>query len=92
VMSEAGDRSAFPVSVFRHREYINSLSQKRASQIEKVKRELEGCFNYPTKTPVRIAQLKQATARQAVLASGTLIKIAGAGGSGKKTRSFRRVR
>ena len=91
VMPQAGDRSAFPISIHRHREYVNSLSKKIADKIEKTKKELEACFNYPTKTSVRITQLKQATARQAVLASGTLIKIAGAGGSGQKTRSFRRV-
>jgi hypothetical protein len=92
VMPQSGDRSAFPISVYRHREYVNSLSKKIADKIEKTKKELEACFIFESKTPDRIMQLKQATARQTVLANGTLIKIAGAGGSSKKTRSFRRVR
>jgi hypothetical protein len=92
VMPQAGDRSAFPITVYRHREYVNSLSKKIADKIEKTKKELEACFNAPDKTLVRIAQLKQVIARQTVLSSGTLIKIAGTGASGQKTRSFRRVR
>src|ERR1700679_2286671 len=32
-----------PVSIFRHREYVNSLSKKLANQVAQSKSELEAC-------------------------------------------------
>jgi hypothetical protein len=91
VMPQAGDRSAFPITVYRHREYVNSLSKKSMANIERTKQELQACFSSEVKTPlhIRLTQLKQETARQAVL-STRLVKRAGA--SVKPERSFRRVR
>lgn len=96
VMPNAGDRSAFPISVYRHREYINSLSQKRAVQIEKTKQELAGCFPSELKkltSNERVSQYKQIFSRQAVLSQGELlIKVASADVSVQSKRSFRRSR
>lgn len=95
VMPGVGDRSSFPITLYRHREYIKSLSKKQASKIEKTKQELEECFKsmFPSSPRVRIAQFKQEITKQAILSNGELIiKVAGANVSVKPKRSFKRVR
>lgn len=92
VMPNPGDRAAFPISVYRHREYIASLSMERAAQIEQVKQELVGCFTqeFRESMPVRISKLKQITATQAVQPTRGLMKFASA--IRKQKSSFTRVR
>jgi NADPH-dependent 7-cyano-7-deazaguanine reductase QueF-like protein len=94
VMPQAGDKSAFPITVYRHREYINSLSKKIADKIEKTRQELAACFSSEVKAPIhmRMAQLKRATTTQTILSQGELIiKVASANVSVKPKRSFKRV-
>jgi hypothetical protein len=93
VMPQPGNSSAFPVSIFRHREYINSLSQKRADNIEKIRREISSFFA-PVEKPsmnIRQSHFKQEISRQAVVANnGNLIKYASKDIKGKS--SFKRVK
>lgn len=91
VMSEPGNKSAFPVTVFRHREYVNSLSQEMKDSIEATKKLLEGCFTADPPRTARMQQFKQVTARQTVLQTGGMIKNASAGASQLVKRSFKRV-
>lgn len=92
VMANSGDRASFPISIYRHREYIVSLSAERSAEIEKVKQELSACFSqdFREPMPVRIAMLKQITATQAVQPAKGLMKFASAFRPSKS--SFKRVR
>src|SRR5580692_6741552 len=63
VMSEPGNKSAFPVTVFRHREYINSLSQEMKDSIEQHKQALEECFDHPSIPSLRMQKYKQCIAQ-----------------------------
>lgn len=92
VMSNPGDRAAFPISIYRHREYIASLSAERFAQIEQIKQQLAGCFSQEFKTtlPLRIAELKRITATAVVQPAKGLMKFASALFPSKS--SFKRVR
>jgi len=92
VMNHPGDRAAFPISVYRHREYINSLSQERVDQIKQMKNELSGCFptRFEDSSPIeRRSQYKQIFSRAAIAAPNEMIKMAGA--RVRVKRSFRRT-
>jgi len=94
VMSEPGNKAAFPVTVMRHREYLNSLSQEMKESIEQNRQILEECFDHPSVPSLRMQKFKQADALHTVLQTGGLVKNASAGGnrSSDVKRSFRRVR
>jgi hypothetical protein len=93
VMPNSGDRSAFPVSVYRHREYIASLSEKRAVEIEQTKLQLAGCFGEEFKPKlVRKHFLKQEMSKSAILSdNSSMVKIASTSIWSKLKRSFSRV-
>lgn len=91
VMSEPGNKAAFPVTVFRHREYINSLSQELKDRIAKNKEVLEECFNHPSIPALRMPIYKQCNALNTILQPGEMIKNASVGASVSIKRSFRRI-
>jgi hypothetical protein len=67
-----------PVSVFKHREYVNSLSKKLANKIERARGELDIYFesSYDIKE-MRISNYKQANSRNVILSgAGDIIKRA----------------
>ncbi|HEY5267804.1 MAG TPA: hypothetical protein VII94_01565 [Candidatus Saccharimonadales bacterium] len=83
-----------PVSIFRHREYVESLSAKMADKIEQTKKELEGCFessctlNYQ----MRLSEIKRNHHKSIVLKSAALTKLASYNGKYQVfVRSFRRA-
>lgn len=82
-----------PLSIFQHRQYVNSISQKFANQIEQTKNELAICFaNYPV-LEEKIAQIhhnQQTRARLTILAP-EMMKVAGKNISSNIDRSFRRI-
>jgi len=92
-MQGSNDRSSYPITLFRHREYINSLNVKMADQIEKTKLELEECFQPPARQPmeIEIARYKQAQSRQVILEPDELVKTASADEYVITKRSFKRV-
>ncbi len=86
-----------PVSIFRHREYVNSLSAKLAGQIEESKLELDACFvdSTPTMNSVpeemKLTDYKQLRSRCAILEPESITKVASADYDPTARRSFRRV-
>ncbi len=79
-----------PVSIFRHREYINSLKDKMAEQIQATSKELEGCLAVDETNvaqELRLSRYKQANSLSAILDTDELVKTA----SALPKRSFRRV-
>jgi len=85
-----------PISIFRHREYVNSLSAKLADKIEKTKEELVDCFtsdysNAPQE--MKWSRYKQQRAAEVILGDQDMVKVADVdGGSHTRVlRSFRRV-
>jgi hypothetical protein len=86
-----------PVSIFRHREYVNSLSEKLAGQIEETKLELDACFanSVPTANSVpsemKPTEYRQNKSRCAILEPESITKLASADYDPIFKRSFRRV-
>jgi hypothetical protein len=86
-----------PVSIFRHREYVNTLSEKLAGQIEETKLELDACFADSTPTinsvpeEMRPTEYRQIRSRCAILEPESITKFAGADSTSSTRRSFRRV-
>jgi hypothetical protein len=82
-----------PISIFRHREYVNSLSDKLAEKIQQNRKELDALFySTPSYRPeIRNAQYKQLQSRETILNSENLIKVAGTGFTRPISRSFKRV-
>ena len=79
-----------PVSIFRHREYVKSLSDKLATQIQETAKEIEGCLAIDeTSLPreVQNSRYKQANSLAAISDTDGLVKTA----STTLRRSFRRV-
>jgi hypothetical protein len=79
-----------PVSIFRHREYVKSLSDKLAAQIQETAKEIEGCLAVDETTLHRELQnsrYKQANSLAAISDTDELLKTA----STSPRRSFRRV-
>lgn len=67
-----------PVSVYRHREYVQSLSAEAAEQIEKMKQELSACFNPgPIHKQARMQFFKKLASSHAILEEEPMIKVAG---------------
>lgn len=71
VMNQPGAKDAFPVTLFRHREYINSLQSKYKQRIDIISSELSKCIAVPD------APKKMKKSLAAILPSKELIKIAG---------------
>ncbi len=81
-----------PISVFRHREYVNSLSEKLASQVEQTKLELDVYFTAnPISEEVKKIQYKQSNSRDTILEPEVMIKSASSNCSSFYKRSFKRV-
>ena len=85
-----------PVSLYRHREYVNSLKAKFATQVEESKEELSQCLAqsekdtpYSVNMEARRTAYKQAMALAAVL-DDSIVKTASSKGS--VDNSFRRVK
>lgn len=81
-----------PVALYRHREYVNSLKEKYAAEVEKSKEELSQCLlQSENGTPVEIRTniYKQAMALATVL-DDSMVKTASTKGSPDNT--FRRVK
>ena len=95
IMPESGNRASYPVSLYRHREYVKSLSAKLSNEINQFQNELSAYFNPVEDLPfeMKISQASRQRSLQTILGSETLlIKIAGQNVSVNKKRSFRRVR
>ena len=96
VMPYSNDRSSYPVSLYRHREYINSLSKKMADKIEQTKQQLANCFSPGPSfhKEARKSFFKQASKTQIILSEdGLIVKLASAVNIPiKPKRSFRRAR
>lgn len=86
VMNQPGDKSAFPITLYRHREYVNSLNKKMSDRIAKTSLELSKYISYPPES----SSMKKSLS--AVLNSNELIKVAGIGTYTKPQSSFKRVR
>ena len=84
-----------PISIFRHREYVNSLSDKLAEKIQQNRKELDAIFvTYSDTNPhgeISRAQYRQQLSRETILNSEDLIKIAGIDFVKPISRSFKRV-
>lgn len=79
-----------PVSIFRHREYVKSLRDKLAAQIQETAKEIEGCLAIDeTSLPREVinSRYKQANSLAAISDTKELVKTA----STSPRRSFRRV-
>jgi len=79
-----------PVSIFRHREYVKSLSDKLAEQIQETAKEIEGCLAVDESSmcqEMRLSRYKQANSLAAITDPEELVKTA----SALPKRSFRRV-
>lgn len=93
VMNNPGDRSAYPVNLYRHREYIKSLNAKLADEINKTAQEIELCLS----TSYHEKQIQDVFAYHAkrahdVILDNTIVKTASPDVYVSPTRSFRRVR
>jgi len=85
-----------PVSIFRHREYIKSLSSELADKIQQTAKEIEGCLHVDeTSLPqeVKWSRYKQAHSLAAICEDIDIVKVASADGGTytRAKRSFRRV-
>lgn len=85
-----------PISVFRHREYVKSLSEKLSEQIKQTSQEIEGCLavdDSDTPQELKWSRYKQARAQSLITQGEDMVKVAHADGttSVKPLRSFRRV-
>ena len=85
-----------PVTLFRHREYVNSLSEKLADKIKQIKEELGDCFAADhTDLPqeMKWSRYKQQRAVDVILGNQDMVKVADADGEShtRVLRSFRRV-
>ena len=85
VMNVPGDKSAFPITLYRHREYVRSLNEKLASEIAQTAKEIELCLQ-PAEEP---SYMKRA--RDLIL-DNTIMKTASSDVYAPPTRSFTRVR
>lgn len=82
-----------PVSIYRHREYVNGLSAALAEQIQQTAKEIEGCFAVDESVfsyELRRSQYKQAQALTIISEPEALVKTASDDGVPPR-RSFRRV-
>lgn len=94
VMSGSGDRSGYPVNIYRHREYVKSLSAKLAGKIETMTQELLSYFIPTEELPIEMkaSQARQKSSLQTILSAECfLIKVASTNTSTSIHRSFRRV-
>lgn len=84
-----------PVSIFRHREYIKSLSTELADKIAEATQELEGCLSVNDDSvpdELKWPRYKQAQSLSAILGPEELVKTASDDDSYvPPRRSFRRV-
>ena len=83
-----------PISIFRHREYVDSLSAKMADKIEETKKILEGCFDsgYTLNYQMRLSETKQNHHQSIILKSAAITKLASYNGKYQVfVRSFRRA-
>lgn len=86
-----------PISIYRHREYIKSLSEKLASQIEQTAKEIEGCLEMDESSipqEMKWSRYKQAHSQQIITQENDFVKVANADGTTSTRnirRSFRRV-
>lgn len=83
-----------PVSIYRHREYVNGLSTKLAEQIQQTAKEIEGCFTMDESTfsfELRKSQYMQAQALSIICEPEGLVKTASDDSTAISRRSFRRV-
>ena len=81
-----------PVSIYRHREYVNGLSTALAEQIKETAKEIEGCFVMDQSTfsfELKRSQYKQAQSLSVISEPESLVKTASEGSVPR--RSFRRV-
>lgn len=82
-----------PVSIYRHREYVNGLSTALAEQIKETAKEIEACFTVDQSTfsfELKRSQYKQANSLSVISEPEELVKKASANYSLPR-RSFRRV-
>ena len=86
-----------PVSIFRHREYVNSLAEKLAGQVEESKAELEACFAASTPTmlsvpsEMKLTEYRQIRSLVAILEPDSFTKLASTDSAPSNRRSFKRV-
>lgn len=82
-----------PVSIYRHREYVNGLSTELAEQINQTAKEIECCFAEDKSTfsfELKMSQYKQAQCLSVISEPEELVKTASDDGVPPR-RSFRRV-
>ena len=90
-----GDKSSLPISVYRHREYVNSLSQDRIAHIERFKQELLVCFGEDHQPiNIRKSRLKQELSKNAILFDSSILPIIKTASTDAICiqRSFRRIK
>jgi hypothetical protein len=85
-----------PVSIYRHREYVNSLSAELAEKIKHTAQEIEGCLavnESDLPQEMKWTRYKQARAQSIITQESDLVKVAAVDGSIKRksVRSFRRI-
>jgi len=85
-----------PVSVYRHREYVNSLSVELAEKIKQTAQEIEGCLAVDESflpQEIKWSRYKQARSQSVITQESGLVKTASVDGSAqvRPVRSFRRV-
>jgi hypothetical protein len=85
-----------PIAIFRHKEYVDSLKEKLAEQIQKSADELALCFAAPEAPPpteLRYMKARQEDARRNIQPETELVKQASCSGTSTiKENSFRRVK
>lgn len=85
-----------PVSIFRHREYVNSLSQELKDKIAQTAKEMEAYFHVDENQvaqELKWSKYKQAHSLAAIREDIDIVKVASADGGTytRAKRSFRRV-
>ena len=91
VMNNPGDKSAFPVTLFRHREKLNAICAKHQDSIKEFIKELFPIFteSYSKSSEMEKTKYKKANSLYAILDEPGIIKTAS--GYGGFRRSFRRM-
>lgn len=85
-----------PVSIFRHREYVKSLSAELADKIQQAAKEIESCLHVDESSlpqEIKWSRYKQSHSLAAITEDIDIVKVASADGQTytRPKRSFRRV-
>ncbi len=85
-----------PIAILRHKQYVESLKEKLAEQIQKTSDELALCFAAPDAPPpveLRYMKARQEDARRNIQPETEIVKQASCSGTSTiKENSFRRVK